>query len=295
MTWIILLILAHFFYALVFVLDKYILSRPMPDPVVYVFWVCFLGIFVLLLIPIFGFSMPSGSEVLLSLAAGVSQLVGLFLFYKALNKSEVSRLVPFIGAISAVFVFLLNSVSINEFLSGKQVMAFALLVLGSFVIGFRKKEFFGSNIWVLALLSAFLFAVFWVITKYLFLGTDFISGLVWVRIGVAAIALLMLILKKNRQAIFSRTKKARPKTAGFFMLGRALNIIGSLFLYWAIFLGSVTLANALQGLQYVFVLILALFLFKKIPSLREHFGREFLIQKIAAICLICTGLFILLI
>ena len=40
--------------------------------------------------------------------------------------------------------------------------------------------------------------LFWVITKYLFLGTNFVSGLVWVRVGVAIIALTFLLSKKNR-------------------------------------------------------------------------------------------------
>ena len=293
--WLILLAIAYFFYAIVFVLDKYILSRPMPDPIVYAFWVCFLGIFILAAIPIFGFSAPSGQEVFWSLIAGISQAVGLILFYRALNKSEVTRLVPFVGAISAVFILILNSISINEFLGNNQIIAFVLLVLGSLVIGFRKKGFFAKGVLAPALISAFLFAVFWVITKYLFLGTDFISGLVWVRVSVAIIALFLLLSKKNRQIIFSKTKEAKPKTTGFFMLGRILNVAGSLFFYGAVFLGSVTLANALQGLQYVFVLILALLLFKKVPGLKEQFDKEFLIQKIAAVALICAGLFILVI
>lgn len=295
MIWLILLAIAYLFYAVVFILDKYILARPMPDPVVYAFWVCFLGIFVLGLVPIFGFSLPSSQEIFWSLIAGVSQLVGLILFYRALNKSEVSRLVPFVGAISAVFILILNSISIHEFLTGKQIIAFIILVFGSLVIGFRKKEFFGNGILAPALISSFLFAVFWVITKYLFLGTDFVSGLVWVRVGVAIISLFLLFSKKNRQAIFSKIKETKLKTTGFFMLGRGLNVVGSLFFYGAIFLGSVTLANALQGLQYVFVLILALLLFKKIPDLKEQFSKEYLIQKIMAIVLICAGLFILLI
>jgi len=112
---------------------------------------------------------------------------------------------------------------------------------------------------------------------------------------VAIVALLLLISKKNREAVFENTKQAKPKTTKFFMLGRVLNVLGSLFLYGAVFLGSVVLTNALQGLQYVFILILALLLFKKIPNLKEQFNRELLLQKIAAVLMICLGLGILVI
>jgi drug/metabolite transporter (DMT)-like permease len=295
MIWLILLAIAYFFYAAVFILDKYILSRPMPDAMVYTFWVSFLGICILVLIPIFGFSLPIKTEVFWSLMAGFAQVGGLILFYHALNKSELTRLVPFVGAISAVFILIINSITIHEFLGGRQIIAFTLLVLGSLVIGLQKREFFGNGVLAPAIISSFLFAVFWVITKYLFLGTDFVSGLIWVRAGVAIVALLLLLFRKSRQAIFSKTREMRPKTTGFFMLGRLLNIAGSLFFYGAVFLGSVTLANALQGLQYVFVLILALLLFKRIPGLKEQFGKEFLMQKIFAVALICVGLFILVI
>ena len=294
MIWILLLVIAHIFYALVFIFDKYILSKPMPNPIVYAFYVSVLGIFVLALLP-FGFVMPNSREMFWGLIAGVAQVWGLIIFYKALNKSEVTRLAPFVGGISSAFILLLNSISIKEFLSTKQLIAFALLILGSLIIGYKKNKFFDKGVFWPAVFSSFLFAVFWVITKYLFLGTNFVSGLIWVRVGVAIIALLLLFPKNNRKVIFSRTKEAKPKIAGFFMLGRILNIAGSLFLYGAIFLGSVVIGNALQGLQYVFILILALLLFKKIPGLKEHLNKETLFQKIIAILLICIGLGILVI
>jgi len=302
MIWILILVLAHFFYAIVFIVDKYIISKPMPSPIVYAFWVGVLGIFILILIPLgtvipgLDFTMPSKSEVFWSLIAGVAQIVAFVFFYKALNRGEVSRIVPFVGAMTSVFVLILSSLIIKEFLTNQQIIAFVLLVLGSFVIGFKRKHLSESNTWGLAIGAAFLFAFFWVTTKYLFLGTNFVSGLVWVRTGVAIIALTLLLSKKNRELIFSKTKEAKPKTTGFFMLSRVLNAVGSLFLYFAVFLGSsVSLTNAFNGLQYVFVLIIALLLFKKIPSLKEHFGREVVLQKIIAILLICVGLGLLVI
>jgi len=292
MTWILVLFSAYLFYALVFIFDKYILSRPMPHPVVYSFYVGFLGIFVLALVP-FGFVMPNNSEVFWSLIAGVAQIGGFLLFYKALNRGEVSRIVPFVGSLTAIFILIISSLMIKEYLTDRQLGAFAILVAGSLIIGFKGGRLFEKGILKLAIGSSFFFAFFWVITKYLFLGTNFISGLIWVRIGVVLVALSLLLKKKNRDLIFSETKKISLKIAGFFMLGRIINVIGSIFFYLAVFLGSVTLTNAFQGLQYVFVLILALLLVKKIPNLKEQFDRKVLIQKIVAIILICLGLTLL--
>jgi drug/metabolite transporter (DMT)-like permease len=294
MNWIVLVILAHLFYAAVFVIDKYILSKPMSHPVVYSFYVGSLGILALVLIP-FGFIIPSGSEVFWSLIAGVVQISGFLTFYKAVNKEEISRVVPFVGAVSSIFVLILSSFIIKEFLTFQQIIAFILLVLGCLVIGFKEKRFLEKGVLGLSIASAFFFALFWVITKYLFLGTNFVSGLIWVRVGVALIALTLLFSKKNRELIFSETKQVKLKTTKLFVLGRILNTTGSLFLYLAVFWGSVSLINAFQGMQYIFVLILSLLFFKKIPSLREQFGKEILVQRIIAVIFICVGLSLLII
>lgn len=291
-VWLIIVILAHLFYALIFLIDKYIISRPLPHPVVYAFYVGILSIAVWLLVPIFGLSLPSGYDIVLILLAGVVQVTGCIFFYKALSMGEVSRIIPFVGSFGAIFILILSTLLIGERLNLQQYIAFILLVLGSLIISFKKKNIFQKS-FGLALFSALLFAIFWVITKYIFSETSFISGLVWIRTGTALISLFLLLPKKNRQLIFSETGKLKIKTIGFFTLGRILTIGGGFFMYWAVFLGSVTISNSLQGLQYAFILILALIFFRKIPSLREEFNREIISQKIIAILFISLGLFIL--
>jgi len=291
--WLLLVILAHLFYALVFLIDKYIVSRPLPHPVVYAFYVGVLSIFVWVLAP-FGFSFPSVYNLILILLAGIVDVAGCIFFYKALNTGEVSRIVPFIGSFVAIFILILSFLFIGEHLSTQEFFAFILLILGSLILSYRKKNFFQKPFGT-ALFSALLFAIYWVITKYIFLSTTFVNGVIWIRTGVAIIALFLLLPKKNRQLIFKETKELKPKTIGFFTAGRAFDVVGAFFLYLAVFLGSVTLTNSLQGLQYAFILVLALLLFKKIPSLREEFSREILTQKIIAIILISAGLFILIV
>jgi len=293
MSWLIIVIIAHLFYALVFLIDKYIISRPLPHPVVYAFYVGVLSIFVWVLIP-FGFSFPTGYNIIFILLSGVASVAGCILFYQALNLGEVSKIVPFTGSFVAIFILILSTLFIGEHLTIQQLFAFVLLVLGSLVISYKKKEIFQKP-FGLALLSAIFFAGFWVITKHIFSVTSFINGLIWIRTGAAIIALFLLVPRKNRRLIFKETEEAKPKTIGFFGLGRVLSIVAAFFMYLAVFLGSVTLSNSLQGLQYAFVFVLALLFFRKIPSLREEFSREILARKIVAIILISAGLFILII
>jgi drug/metabolite transporter (DMT)-like permease len=291
MTWLFIVILAHLFYALVFIIDKYILSQPLPHPIVYAFYVGILGIFILVLIP-FGFHFPSGQEIILVLLAGLADLLAAILFYKALNLDEVSRIIPFSGGFLAIFILILSSLTIGERLTSHQYLAFILLVLGSLLISFKRKILF-QKAFGLALLSSFLAAIFWVITKYIFIKTSFISGLIWIRTGAALMSLVLLIPSKNRELIFRKTKELKIRTVKFFISDRVLSILAGFLMYLAVFMGSVTLVNSLKGLQYVFILILALLFFRKIPDLREQFDGKIITQKIIAIILIGLGLALL--
>jgi len=293
MSWLAIIIIAHLFYALVFIFDKYILSRSLPHPIVYSFYVGVLSIVICALIP-FGFYWPSFREFILVLICGAVSVVGNVLFYTALSKDEASRVIPFTGGFVAVFTLILSIFILGEQLNLYQVLAFALLVLGSLIISFEKKKIFSKN-FAMAALSALFFAIFWVLTKYIFVGTTFVSGTIWVRMGVVLASLALLIPKKNRELIFKKTEKAKPRTFVIFALGRALSILGGLGIYFAVYLGSVSLTNSLQGLQYAFILLLAFLLYKKYPSLKEEFSREVIIQKIIAVILIVFGLGILVI
>lgn len=293
MWWLVIVILAHLLYALVFITDKYILSRPLPHPIVYTFYVGVLSIVILLLVP-FGFYFPSRLELGFILLAGIAQVAGWIFFYKALSKGEVSRIIPFVGGFIAIFVLILSKFFLKEHLATQQLIAFALLVLGGLTLSFKKQGFFQKH-FGLAFIGALCFAIFWVITKYIFLDAPFITGLVWLRTGVALIALTLLIPKRNRQLIFGKTEKIKAGTIKTFFSARFLGLLAGLLMYLAVFWGSVTLANSLQGLQYVFVLILAYLLFKKFPKVREQFGKKIIIQKVIAIVLIGLGLFFLII
>lgn len=293
LVWLIVVITAYLFYALVFIIDKYILARSLPHPVAYSFYVNFLSILVLFLLP-FGFHFPSWGQLILILAGGIINVAGCVLLYSALIKEEVSRIAPFVGGFVAVFTLALSMLFLDEGFAAKQIIAFVFLVLGTLILSFEKKKIF-SKYFVWALISALFFAIFWVITKYIFIGANFVSGIIWVRTAVALASLVLIIPKKNRKLIFKKAEKSKPKTRGYFFAGRLMSILGGLGVYLAVYLGSVVLTNAFQGLQYVFVFLLAILFFKKFHGLREELKREIIIQKIMALVLICAGLFILVI
>lgn len=69
MLWLTVTISAYFLLAIVALIDKYLISGPIPNPKVYAFYVGILGILALFLFPL-GFLVPNSLDIILSLLAG---------------------------------------------------------------------------------------------------------------------------------------------------------------------------------------------------------------------------------
>lgn len=190
MNWLLIAIIAHFLFAIVFTIDKFLLSKTVLKPVAYAFYVGLLEIFVLVLIP-FGFSIPSGEQILASFIAGALFVYSLIFLYRAFQISEVSKIAPIIGGTIPIFIFFLTYVFLGERLVIKELIAFMMLVLGGAIILWPKKrkkiadlpEVFIVRGISIALLASFLMASSFVLTKYVYTYQPFINGFIWIRIG----------------------------------------------------------------------------------------------------------------
>ena len=76
--------------------------------------------------------MPNSSEMFWSLIAGIAQIGAFVFFYNALNKGEVSRIVPLVGGMTSVFILILSSSVIKEFLANQTDRGFCLVGFGKF-------------------------------------------------------------------------------------------------------------------------------------------------------------------
>jgi len=301
MYWIFIVIIAHLFYAGVFILDRYLLKKEFSHPLYYAFWSGLLGVVVFVLAP-FGLKFASWDKILFGLSAGVVWVIAVIAFYTALYRGESSRVVPTVGSFIPIFTLVFSFFFLGERLSLQELIAFCLLVGGGVLLSFliTKTNIFSnghqwglSKAFIPAISSSLIFAIYFVMTKAVFLQQNYISGLIWVRSGTTLGALLLLLIPMVRKNVFKSAKKVKNKALGIFLSTKTLGIIAGLLLYWAIYLGSVTLVNALKGTQYLFIMLLAYLFFRNLPSLKEGFTKHNLVQKIVAIGLIAAGLIIL--
>jgi len=150
-----------------------------------------------------------------------------------------------------------------------------------------------SRIIIFMLLAGIFFGASSVTLKYIFNLSSFIDGLFWSRLGSVVSALAVLIHPSVRKQILNYLGAAPPNAKFLFGLNKVIAAAGFILLYYAIKLGSVVFVNALQGLQYVFILLIGIFAAKKLPMVFERHLRERITRKIIATVLIFIGFFLL--
>ncbi len=235
------------------------------------------------------------------MAGALFTLAVLFL-YKAIQMGRISKIIPVIGGAVPIFTLILTYSFLGERLTPKQLIAFFLLVIGGMIMLWPKKsrpswEISRASLTkrlTVAILAALFFASSFVLTKFIFTYQPFISGFIWIRMGGFLMGILLFLWPRNRQIILETTKTIKIKTVGLFLSNKGLAAIAFILLNYAIYLGSVILVNAFQGVQYIFLLAIAIILSIKFPQiLREQISREVIVQKIIAILFIGFGLSIL--
>jgi drug/metabolite transporter (DMT)-like permease len=318
--WLFVTILAYFINAGVYVADKFILSKKIHSSITYAFFVGIWSIFNFVIL-IFYPWMPNPAEFILDIIAGMVFLFTLIFWYKALHQSEATRVVPIVGALVPIFSCALSYVFLGDELTERQFLAFVILVVGGVLISIKHTKFYIFNmvkerfkvvfgdllggfhaeyhptqrLLVNSTISAFFFAVYYVLIKYIYMSQPFVGSFVWSRLGTFIGVLMLLLIPTWRKQIVEHQKGQKsPKNLTFFFGVRVLAALAFIMLNWAISLGNVALINSLQGVQYVFLMLLVLFISARYPQfLDEELGGDVIIQKSLGATLVFVGLYML--
>ncbi len=287
-------ITAYSLFAINGVIDKFLLSKAVRSPAVYAFYIGITGPLTFVLAP-FGLKMISLADLPIAIIGGASFIGALYFLYKATQLTTISRILPIEGGLVPVFTFVFAYVLLGERLTQVQLLGFVFLVIGAVVISL-KHDRTGWHPKALghAIAAAALFALSFTLTKYIFDHYNFISGLVWTRLGFFAVSLALLIPRSVRKAIFNTPKQTSAGNKYLYYGARITGSLGGFLQNYAISLGSVTIVNAMQGTQYALLLIGTIVLSRYYPKiLKEEVTVNIILQKLIAIVLITIGLIFL--
>ncbi len=297
MSWLLIILLAYFLFAIVALGDKFLLSG-LPNPKIYSFYVGALGIIVILLIPFIGFFIPSFSQVIISFLSGFFSILAIFFLFKGLKEFEATRIIPAIGALVPIFTFLIPFVFLkNQEVLGFSGTAFCLLIFGGVLINYKKGTKIQFKSFLVAGIAALFFALHFILTKYVYLDQPFWNGFIWIRIGAFFTVLFFLFSKQVRDEIFKRKSSFTRKTGTFFIANQAFGAGALILQHFAISLADLKylpIITALQGSQYAFLFLLAILISIKAPYfVKEEVSKNVILQKSLAILFIIIGIVIL--
>ncbi len=309
MSWISVALIAYLLLAVANLFDKFLVDNILKNSKAYAFIACVMGMIVFAVSPWF-LEWPGWSLFIFNILVGAVFAIALWLLYEALRRGEASRILVFIGGITPVFSIILSLIFFKEHYALNQWLGIFLLFLGVIVIAllpqsrsylsriFNKLKISQASqtggLWI-ALLCALAYAIYFVGTKYAYIEQPFLSAFIWNRLGAGLFVLLFLIDKTDREAIIKNFKKSGPKKNKFLVvINQVIGSGGFMLQSYAIFLGSVALVNALQGVQYAFLLVISAVLAVMAPKLlKENFSLRIVVQKTLAVLLIAAGLYFL--
>lgn len=286
MSWLWIAIAAQLIIGSALVFDKLLLKPRSIEPWGYTFWFGLLGLMAFLLLP-FGFRPASPGIVLVALLGGVAFIAANFFGFSALEEAEASEALPLIGAIAPIFTLAASAYALHTRLGELDLIGFALLVAGGFVLAFSERRFLRPKTIAAIILSAFFLAGYSVASKLVFNVTTFVTGFFWLKIGGVISVLAMLAIPRIRRIIASSTFATTLPRRTLYFANRGYAALGSLLVSGAIFLAQPALVDATQNLRYLVIFALAWLL------LRERFRGRILAGKISAVVLMTLGIALL--
>lgn len=303
MTWILIALIGHAANGFAFVIDKILLKNAFKRSATYAGMVGLLSGLAVLLIP-WVKEWPVGGDLLIALLCGITFMAALWTFFAALSRGEASRVVPIISALIPIITLVGTFIFLGERLTLAQMLGFGLLILATVLLaGGKAQNRLTKTTILLSILSALMFAVSSVSGKAVYDSVGFLGGFVTTRIvaGVTALILACLIDPMSGTEMLSiiRAHKGKKKgqaisgssAAKLAIVGQVLGGIGFILLQYAISLGSASIVNALQVMQFALLVIIAFILKSKAQTLLgESLKQNVIALKVIALAIMAVGL-----
>jgi drug/metabolite transporter (DMT)-like permease len=308
MLWISVAISSYLLLAISNIIDKFLVDNVLKNSRIYAFVVCSAGMLSWLVAPWF-LKWPGFGAFSFNLLSGVFFASALYFLYESLRKGEASRVLVMIGGITPLFSVIFSWLFLGETYSNRQLGGFVLLLLGIFLIAglpternYLKRLFdrlgfapslAAGGLWM-AVFSAFFYALYFVSSKHAYSFQPFFSVFLWSRLGAVLGAIILLSLYFDWRETKKSLGKRGDKRTYLVLLNQGIGSLGFVLQNYAIYLGSVALTNALQGVQYAFILIISAVLAILTPKfIREDFSWKSLLWKLLAILIIAAGLYLI--
>jgi drug/metabolite transporter (DMT)-like permease len=303
MTWFLIALIGPILYALTNFIDKLLLEKYFKNGGVgtLVLISSLISVFVLPFIFLVDNTVFSvGYVQILTLAVvGILNVVVIWCYLLALRDEEASivvvfyQLVPVFGSILGYFI-------LGEILSQIQLIAMAVIILGTTIISFEidaeNKFKLRRRTVPLMLIAALAWAIESVLFKMVALEENLWRSLFWEHLMMTVVGLIIFIfIRSYRDDFLSAIRDNSRKILSLNILNETLYITGNIVVAFAYLLAPIGLVLLTESFQPIFVFALGIFFtffFPKVAT--EKIYAKHILQKVIAICITGIGTYLLL-
>ncbi len=295
MVWIFYAIAAPALYAASNFFDKFLIEKRVRDPMILAilggFLTCVTGLGVLIFR---GFPTIPFDQLIYMLVAGALFELALVPWYKALTLEDASRVGPLFQAIP-VFVVMMAYLFLGERLASGQLFGFLSILAGGYLLSVKE---LGRGIFKMrkalwwSLLSSLLFAVPFVLFKFVSLEQGFWDSLAYEFIGggIGAVILFFYVFFSRATRLKNEILEKQFDTWMIIGSNEVIYIISRMLNFYAIALASVSLVTVFGGFQPFFMLGFGLILSRWFPGVvKEDIEKRTVALKLVAVILIFAG------
>jgi len=298
MQWFFIALGAPFLWAIVNLIDKYLVtnySGKEKSPGSLVLFSSLIGIVASFLIIIFThgvFAIPLSDKILL-IFIGAFSVCGIIFYLLALEIEDVSAVIPWMLTIP-IFGYILSYFFLDETLTHKQLFGAIIIFLGAIILSVdfnNIKIIFKKKMVVYILLFCLIYSFNGIIFKFVAESDSFWISSFWEYLGlsIGGIFIFLFLGNYRRDFIFN------IKTSGRFIfsvnvVSEITAIIGNLLTNYALLIAPVALVYMVGSFQAVAVLLLAFISTKFFPKIvKENFSRKIIIPKMIALLFMLLG------
>lgn len=299
MNWFAIAFIAPLFWAISNHIDKYLIEKYFKEGGVGAL-IIFSALIGIVLLPVVYIIHPDVFSINLKLASliavgGSIYILGLIPYLYAIAEDEASIVSPLFQTIP-VFGYILALIFLKENLSLLQIFASLLVILGAvgLTLDINKRKFKKKVFWLM-MLASFSVALNGLIFKFVAIQADFWTTIFWEYVGFSIVAIILLVfIEPYKKQFFLVLKSNTLRVLEVNMINELINVAAKAIMNFATLLAPLALVWIINGAQPLFVIIIGIIITIFFPHLgKEDILKKHLIQKIAGVCVIFLGLYLL--
>ena len=303
MSWFFLAIIGPFLYSMTNHIDKILLEKYFKDGGVGTL-ILVSSLLAGLALPILYFLDPtiasvSGFNMFILAVSGILNIGVLWLYFLALKDEEASIVIVFYQLVP-VFGLGLGYFILGEVLTELQLIAMAIIILGTTIISFEiddENNFKLRKLTIVLMTTAsFLWALESVLFKYVALEENVLRSLFFEHLMLLLVGIIIFVcVRSYRTHFITAIKTNSVGILSLNVLNESLYTLGNVVLAFAYILAPIALVLLTNSFQPIFVFAIGVFLTLCFPKLTvERIEVQHVLQKLLAIIITGIGTYLLL-